>query len=58
MKALNRITALTQKIKSLQERLKDQNLTPRNRYNTRVAIVGKKRTLRHLCKLYLWGVAK
>lgn len=58
MKTLNRITALTQKIKSLQERLKDQDLTPRNRYNTRVAIVGKKRTLRHLCKLYLWGVEK
>ncbi len=58
MKTLNRITALTQKINSLQERLKEPNLTPRARYNTRVAIVGKKRTLRHLCKLYLWGVAK
>lgn len=58
MKTLNRITALTQRIKALQERLKDPNLTPRNRYNTRVAIVGKKRTLRLLFKLYLWGVAK
>ena len=56
MNTLNRIYALAQRIKALQERLKDQNLTPRNRYNTRVAIVGKKRTLRHLCKLYLWGI--
>lgn len=58
MKTLNRINTLMQKIKFLQEKLQEQNLAPRARYNARVAFVGKKRTLRHLCKLYLWGVEK
>lgn len=55
MKTLNRIRNLTQKIKHLQERLKT-DLNHSARRHILQALAGKKRTLRHLSKLYIWGV--
>lgn len=52
---IDRMRIITMKIKRLEEKLK-KDLSARARHHAICELAGKKRTLRHLSKLYLWGV--
>lgn len=51
----NGIARTIEKINRLKEKLKG-DLTPTARRNAIINIARRKSTLRHLCKLYVWGV--
>lgn len=51
----NGIARTIQKVEKLKEKLKG-DLTPTARRNAKINIARRKSTLRHLCKLYIWGV--
>ena len=51
---IKNILRISSKIKFLEEKLK--NATGKKKHHIRREISGKKATLRHLCKLYIWGI--
>ena len=53
---IDRINKISDKIKRLQEKRKQPDLTRKQKHHIRQEIIGKKRTLAYLCQLYIWGV--
>lgn len=52
---IKNIQKITSKIKHIEERLKE-DMPPKRKHWFKRQLFGKKATLRHLCKLYVWGV--